>query len=81
MLQFRFSPDPSMHRRDTSRSTMGRYGRHLVPRHLRRTVRRDAAKPARHGRAQIILGNTFHLWMRPGLDVMQKFGGLPQFEQ
>ncbi|TXH91384.1 MAG: tRNA guanosine(34) transglycosylase Tgt [Rhodoferax sp.] len=31
--------------------------------------------------AQIILGNTFHLWMRPGLDVMQKFGGLHQFEQ
>jgi queuine tRNA-ribosyltransferase len=26
--------------------------------------------------AQIILGNTFHLWMRPGLDVMQSFGGL-----
>ena len=25
--------------------------------------------------AQIILGNTFHLWMRPGLDVMQSFGG------
>jgi queuine tRNA-ribosyltransferase len=21
--------------------------------------------------AQIILGNTFHLWMRPGLDVMR----------
>jgi queuine tRNA-ribosyltransferase len=31
--------------------------------------------------AQIILGNTFHLWMRPGLDVMQKFGGLHRFEQ
>jgi queuine tRNA-ribosyltransferase len=31
--------------------------------------------------AQIILGNTFHLWMRPGLDVMEKFGGLHQFEK
>ena len=31
--------------------------------------------------AQIILGNTFHLWMRPGLDVMQSFGGLHAFEQ
>ena len=31
--------------------------------------------------AQIILGNTFHLWMRPGLDVMQSFGGLHSFEQ
>ena len=31
--------------------------------------------------AQIILGNTFHLWMRPGLDVMQSFGGLHGFER
>ena len=30
--------------------------------------------------AEIILGNTFHLWMRPGLDVIQKFGGLHRFE-
>ncbi|HSI48258.1 MAG TPA: tRNA guanosine(34) transglycosylase Tgt [Ideonella sp.] len=30
--------------------------------------------------AQIILGNTFHLWMRPGLDVMASFGGLHGFE-
>ena len=31
--------------------------------------------------AQIILGNTFHLWMRPGQDVMKSFGGLHGFEQ
>ncbi len=31
--------------------------------------------------AQIILGNTFHLWMRPGLDVMAQFGGLHRFER
>ena len=30
--------------------------------------------------AQIILGNTFHLWMRPGLDVLGQFGGLHRFE-
>ncbi|MDO8718585.1 MAG: tRNA guanosine(34) transglycosylase Tgt [Polaromonas sp.] len=30
--------------------------------------------------AQIILGNTFHLWMRPGLDVIEQFGGLHKFE-
>ena len=30
--------------------------------------------------AQIILGNTFHLWMRPGLDVVEQFGGLHRFE-
>ncbi len=30
--------------------------------------------------AQIILGNTFHLWLRPGLDVIRRFGGLHRFE-
>ncbi len=30
--------------------------------------------------AQIILGNTFHLWLRPGLDVIGAFGGLHGFE-
>jgi queuine tRNA-ribosyltransferase len=30
--------------------------------------------------AQIILGNTFHLWMRPGIDVVRQFGGLHRFE-
>jgi queuine tRNA-ribosyltransferase len=31
--------------------------------------------------AQIILGNTFHLWMRPGAEVMKSFGGLHAFER
>jgi queuine tRNA-ribosyltransferase len=30
--------------------------------------------------AEIILGNTFHLWLRPGLQVLGKFGGLHRFE-
>jgi queuine tRNA-ribosyltransferase len=30
--------------------------------------------------AQIILGNTFHLWLRPGLQTLEKFGGLHRFE-
>jgi queuine tRNA-ribosyltransferase len=30
--------------------------------------------------AQIILGNTFHLWLRPGLEVVRAFGGLHRFE-
>jgi queuine tRNA-ribosyltransferase len=30
--------------------------------------------------AQIILGNTFHLWLRPGVDVINGFGGLHRFE-
>ncbi len=29
--------------------------------------------------AQIILGNTFHLWLRPGIDILNKFGGLHGF--
>lgn len=30
-------------------------------------------------KAQIILGNTYHLFMRPGLDVIEKAGGLHKF--
>jgi queuine tRNA-ribosyltransferase len=30
--------------------------------------------------AQIILGNTFHLWLRPGIEVIGGFGGLHRFE-
>ena len=29
--------------------------------------------------SQIILGNTFHLWLRPGLDVIATHGGLHRF--
>lgn len=29
--------------------------------------------------AHVILGNTFHLWLRPGLDIIGKFGGLHRF--
>ncbi len=29
--------------------------------------------------AQICLGNTFHLWLRPGLEVIREFGGLHRF--
>ena len=29
--------------------------------------------------AQIILGNTFHLWLRPGLEIIRRFGGLHRF--
>jgi queuine tRNA-ribosyltransferase len=31
--------------------------------------------------AQIILGNTFHLWLRPGTEVIRRFGGLHRFER
>ncbi|MBL8479845.1 MAG: tRNA-guanine transglycosylase, partial [Sterolibacteriaceae bacterium] len=29
--------------------------------------------------ASIVLGNTFHLWLRPGLDVVAAHGGLHRF--
>ena len=29
--------------------------------------------------AQIVLGNTFHLWLRPGTEVIEKHGGLHGF--
>jgi len=29
--------------------------------------------------AQIVLGNTFHLWLRPGLDIIGRHGGLHRF--
>ena len=33
----------------------------------------------RQVRAQIILGNTYHLYLRPGTDILHKAGGLHQF--
>lgn len=29
--------------------------------------------------SQVILGNTFHLWLRPGIEVIEKHGGLHGF--
>lgn len=43
------------------------------------TVKGMTPRDLNETNAQIILGNTFHLWMRPGLDIMEKFGGLHQF--
>jgi queuine tRNA-ribosyltransferase len=45
------------------------------------TVKGVMPRSLREMNAQIILGNTFHLWMRPGLDIIQSFGGLHAFEQ
>ena len=30
-------------------------------------------------KAQIILGNTYHLYLRPGLDIIERAGGLHKF--
>lgn len=45
------------------------------------TVKGVMPRSLREMGAQIILGNTFHLWLRPGLDVLRDFGGLHGFEQ
>ncbi|MBE7939741.1 MULTISPECIES: tRNA guanosine(34) transglycosylase Tgt [Ramlibacter] len=45
------------------------------------TVKGVTPRSLEEMQAQIILGNTFHLWMRPGLDVIRQFGGLHRFER
>ena len=37
---------------------------------------RDVAEDVK---ARIILGNTYHLYLRPGLDILQQAGGLHKF--
>ncbi len=43
------------------------------------TVKSVSPQELRDLRAQVILGNTYHLFVRPGLDVMRTFGGLHEF--
>jgi len=43
------------------------------------TVKALTPRDLHEAKAQIILGNTFHLWLRPGLDVIKSFGGLHRF--
>jgi queuine tRNA-ribosyltransferase len=43
------------------------------------TVKAMTPRDLREAGAEIILGNTFHLYLRPGLDVIEKFGGLHRF--
>jgi queuine tRNA-ribosyltransferase len=43
------------------------------------TVKATSPRELRELRAQIILGNTYHLFVRPGLDVIRHFGGLHRF--
>ena len=45
------------------------------------TVKGVSAQSLEDMGAQIILGNTFHLWMRPGQEVIRQFKGLHAFEQ
>jgi queuine tRNA-ribosyltransferase len=43
------------------------------------TVKAMAPDELREIGAQIVLGNTFHLWLRPGLEVIAAHGGLHRF--
>ena len=43
------------------------------------TVKAMTPRDLNEAKAQIILGNTFHLWLRPGLNVIKKHGGLHRF--
>ena len=43
------------------------------------TVKAMSPLELREAGAQIVLGNAFHLWLRPGLDVIGKHGGLHRF--
>src|ERR1700694_3728978 len=43
------------------------------------SVKAVSSRELRELEAQIILGNTYHLFVRPGLDVIRHFGGLHRF--
>jgi queuine tRNA-ribosyltransferase len=43
------------------------------------TVKAMSPEELRAIGAQIVLGNTFHLWLRPGLAVVERHGGLHRF--
>ena len=43
------------------------------------SVKAVSPRELREMKAQIILGNTYHLFVRPGMEVMRHFGGLHQF--
>ena len=43
------------------------------------TVKAMTPRDLTEVKAQIVLGNTFHLWLRPGLEVIARHGGLHRF--
>src|SRR5205814_4112003 len=43
------------------------------------TVKAMSPDELRELGAQLVLGNTFHLWLRPGLEVIERHGGLHRF--
>ena len=84
MLQFDLlKTDPSSHaRRGTLTLNHGKVQTPIfMPVGTYGTVKGVMPRSLEEMGAQIILGNTFHLWMRPGLDIMKSFGGLHEFEK
>src|SRR6266699_2726215 len=51
----------------------------FIPVGTQGTVKAVSPRELRELNAQIILGNTYHLFVRPGLDVIRHFGGLHRF--
>ncbi len=45
------------------------------------TVKGMTPEEVRETGAEILLGNTFHLWLRPGQEIMRKHGDLHDFMQ
>ena len=43
------------------------------------TVKFLSSQDIRDIKASIILGNTYHLWLRPGIETLKKAGGIHSF--
>src|SRR6266481_39506 len=51
----------------------------FIPVGTQGSVKAVSPRELRESNAQIILGNTYHLFVRPGIDVIKHFGGLHSF--
>ena len=76
--------------RATDKSTKARSGRlttghgvietpAFMPVGTQGSVKAVSSRELRELNTQIVLGNTYHLFVRPGLDVIRHFGGLHGF--
>src|SRR5438105_1585643 len=76
--------------RATDKNTIARSGRlktahgvvetpAFMPVGTQGTVKAVSSRELREFNTQIVLANTYHLFVRPGLDVIRHFGGLHQF--
>ncbi len=60
-----------------------KYGTHKTPMFMpvgtRATVKNVSVEDLKEAYADVILSNTYHLWLRPGEDIVYKAGGLHNF--